>query len=229
MTARSTSARRGLTIVLLAATCGVTPLLAGCASTRIALKERFGYAKREQLVDRVEDARDAQEVAKEQFNDALEAFLSITGVDGGELEKRYNALKGEYDSSRSRADAVNNRIGSVEDVATALFREWNAELEQYESATLRRSSEQSLRETERRYDQLIGAMQDASSRMDPVLAAMNDQVLFLKHNLNARAIASLSTELGAIESEVGTLIREMEASIAEANAFIDELQADNGG
>jgi len=80
------------------------------------------------------------------------------------------------------------------------------------------------RETKARYDQLVGAMKEAAGKMDPVLAAFKDQTLFLKHNLNARAIASLETDLNEIRSEVTDLIKEMEASIAEANLFIDSLQ-----
>ena len=59
--------------------------------------------------------------------------------------------------------------------------------------------------------------------MDPVLVAFHDQVLFLKHNLNARAISSLQTELVSVEAEVDALIRDMEASIKEADAFINAM------
>jgi cell fate (sporulation/competence/biofilm development) regulator YmcA (YheA/YmcA/DUF963 family) len=66
-------------------------------------------------------------------------------------------------------------------------------------------------------------MERARDKIDPVLSALKDQVLFLKHNLNARAIASLQGELGAIESEVAVLVRDMETSIAEANSFIEQI------
>ena len=58
-----------------------------------------------------------------------------------------------------------------------------------------------------------------------LLAAFNDQVLFLKHNLNARAIASLDSTVLELEGEVTRLIEEMNASIAEANAFIESMNA----
>ena len=58
----------------------------------------------------------------------------------------------------------------------------------------------------------------------PVLAVFHDRVLFLKHNLNARAIASLGGETDDIEADVSDLIAEMERSIAEADAFIKEMQ-----
>ena len=60
-------------------------------------------------------------------------------------------------------------------------------------------------------------------KIGPVLTAFADQVLFLKHNLNAQALASLQDELIAIETDIAGLIREMEVSIAEANAFIEAM------
>lgn len=215
-----------LTFVLAAAATGVS----GCSSAGIAMREKvFGQAKRDQLVARVEDARDAQDAAKQQFASALEEFIAVTNVNAdpkvAELESRYKKLKSDYDRSESKAGTVKDRIGSVENVANALFKEWNAELSQYQSAQLRASSQQQLNETQSRYQQLLSAMKSAEGKMQPVLAAFKDQVLFLKHNLNARAIASLQGTATQIQNDVGGLIREMEASIAEANSFISQMQS----
>ena len=211
--------------VVLVAIMVTTAGFAGCASTGIAIKEKLGYAKREQLVDRVQEARDEQEEAKQQFASALEEFLSLPGVDGGELEAKYEQLRDELDDSEDRAEAVRDRVRDVERVGTALFKEWEKELDQYSSDSLRRSSERQLRSTRERYDQMLGAMQQAAAKMEPVLTAFRDQVLYLKHNLNARAIASLEQNMADLEQEIAVLIADMEASIAEANAFIDEMGA----
>lgn len=202
--------------------------LSGCSSAEIAVKESLGYAKREQLVDRVENARDGQEEAKEQFESALEEFLSVTGVQTGELEKKYKAIKSAHERCEDRAESVRSRIRDVERVAGALFKEWEAELEQYGSEELRAASRRQLNETRVRYGTLVGSMKEAASKMDPVLAAFKDQVLFMKHNLNARAIASLQETSGQIRADVRTLVAEMEHAINEANAFIKEMQAQQG-
>ena len=89
----------------------------------------------------------------------------------------------------------------------------------------RRASEDQLEATRDRYAVLVGKMDAAAASMDPVLAVFKDRVLFLKHNLNARAIASLGDQTTAIEDDVAELIAEMERSIAEADAFIAEMQA----
>lgn len=195
----------------------------GCASTRIELAEKFGYAKREQLTDKVKAARDGQEEAKKQFESALAEFIAVTGVEVKDLEARYARLTREHERSKSRAAAVTERIRSVERVGEALFREWREELKQYTSDSMRSASERQLDQTRAQYDRLVGAMKAAEAKMAPVLAAFSDQVLFLKHNLNARAIASLHGTVAQVQGDVAALVHEMEAAIAEADAFIDEM------
>ncbi len=196
---------------------------AGCQSTYYKTMEAFGYHKRDLLVGRVQDARSAQEDAKEQFLSALEKFSAVVEFRGGKLQETYEQLKSELDKSESRAEAVRNRIADVEKVATALFKEWESELDQYSSEDLRRSSAEKLKQTRQRYALLIGAMKRAESKITPVLTAFRDQVLFLKHNLNAQAVASLRDELVSVEADVASLIQEMESSIAEADVFIKEM------
>ena len=57
-------------------------LVAGCQSMYYKTMEKFGYEKREILVDRVIDARDAQQETKEQFTSALEKFSDVVNFDG---------------------------------------------------------------------------------------------------------------------------------------------------
>ena len=197
--------------------------VSGCETAYYGTMEKLGYQKRDLMVNRVESARDAQEDAKEQFESALEKFSSVLQFDGGDLEDKYDQLNTAYVRSSARAQTVRDRIDSVEDVASDLFDEWEVELKEYSSDSLRRSSARKLKQTRRQYTQLISAMKRAESKMDPVLTAFHDQVLFLKHNLNARAIASLQTELISVESEVNSLIKEMNASIKEADAFINTM------
>ncbi len=198
----------------------------GCQSAYYAAAEQVGYHKREILADRVEDARDAQADAEEQFESAQAHFLSLIDFDGGELQRVYDELSDEYDASLSAAEAVTDRIDAIEHVAGALFDEWEEELGEYSNARLRADSERKLKETRRRYEQLITVMRRSEKRMQPVLTAMNDNVLYLKHNLNARAVAALKTEFSQIDREIDALIAEMRKAIATSDEFIESLRAD---
>lgn len=195
-------------------------LLAGCESAYYGVQEKLGNLKNDILVDRVEDAMDAQEDAKEEFKDALEQFESVVSVPESELKSVYNRLNDAFVDAQDKAQEVSGRIERVEDVAEDLFDEWQAELEMITSASLRTKSASALRASRRDFVALIKAMKRAESRMEPVLTSFRDHVLFLKHNLNAQAISSLRGELVGIESDVGRLIQEMERSIAEARSFL---------
>lgn len=187
--------------------------------------EGLGYHKRNLLVSSVEEARDSQEQAKEQFQSALEKFTEIVNFQGGELEQKYNKLKADYKASESKVKAVHNRINDVENVAEALFDEWKSELDQYSNDTLRRSSAHQLAQTRQRYTKLMAAMKRAESKFDPILATFKDQVLFLKHNLNSQAIASLDNELTSVKVDIADLVKEIEASISEADSFIKAMNS----
>jgi len=203
---------------------GLVLLGAGCSSTYYSVMEKVGWAKREILVDRVDDTRKAQGAAKEQFASALEHFIAVTKVEGGELQRKYDQLNREFERSEARAKEVHERIAAVEDVAQALFREWKQELGQYSNASLRAESQRQLDATRRRYDELLKLMRRAADRMDPILATFRDQVLFLKHNLNARAVASLDTTTRTLETDISRLIADMEASIKESEEFIKSFK-----
>ncbi|MBU2099119.1 MAG: DUF2959 domain-containing protein [Gammaproteobacteria bacterium] len=186
--------------------------------------EQIGIHKRDILVDRIEDAQDAQEDGQEQFRDALEQFRSVVNFDGGELQQIYNRLDSEFIATEQAATNIRDRIRAVETVADDLFDEWQDELDLYSNQTLRRDSEQQLRATRERYARLIQAMNRAEATLDPVLDNLRDNVLYLKHNLNARAIASLRGELDTINTDVDRLITAMEAAIAESDRFIAEMR-----
>jgi hypothetical protein len=196
----------------------------GCQSAYYNALEQFGYHKRDLLVNRVQNAQDSQQAAKEQFASALETFKSVVNFEGGELEASYDQLNDEYKQSEMRAQAVSERINAVEDVAEALFDEWYTELDEYSDPELRADSERNLQVTEERYEQLMQAMRQAEENMEPVLEAFQDQVLVLKHSLNAQAIASLRDERTMVEADVTALIEQMNNAIRKAEQFLATVE-----
>ena len=198
-------------------------LLAGCATAYYGAMEKAGYAKRDILVSRVEKVRTAQAEVKTEFADALQAFLAVTRVDGGELRAKYDTLNARLKRSEAAAGEVRDRITAVEGVAAALFEEWGNELALYSNTELRTRSQEQLAATRRRYTTLLASMHRAAAGMDPVLTTFRDQVLFLKHNLNAQAVRGLGATSVTLQGDVSRLIAEMERSIREADAFIKGL------
>jgi ElaB/YqjD/DUF883 family membrane-anchored ribosome-binding protein len=211
---------RRLSLALLA----TAVLLAGCETAYYSAMESVGFAKRDILANRVVSARDSQEDAKREITDALTEFGKVVSYQGGDLEAQYKRLAAQLADSESAAESVRKHIRDVEGVAGALFDEWQGELAQYSSASLRAQSEQQLRQTRARYGEMIAAMKRAEAKLEPALRPLRDQVLFLKHNLNARAVAGLKGEVGKVDAQVNQLVAELERAIAEANRFVADLE-----
>lgn len=194
-----------------------------CGSVYYATMEKLGKEKRDILISRVEDAREDQEEARDQFRSTLDSFKQLTGFDGGELESRYRALADEYEACEDDAETVRDRIESIKDVGEAMFEEWETEIEEIPQAELRSKSAQMRSDSRRKYDGMIRAMDSAASTMDPVLAAFKGHVLFLKHSLNAQMVASLQNEVVKLDDEVSRLVTQMEKSMSEADSFLATL------
>ena len=199
-------------------------VISGCSSTYYNAMEKVGKHKRDIMVDRVEDARDSQAAAQEQFKSALEQFDSVVKQKETNLKKAYDSLNDEYQMSKDAAEKVSSRIDKVESVAEALFDEWADELKQYQNQDLRQSSNEQLKKTQRRYKEMLANMHQAEASMDPVLKIFNDNVLFLKHNLNAQAIGSLQSEFANLKGEIDVLIRKMNVAIESSNKFIADIK-----
>lgn len=178
---------------------------------------------RDVLVDRVEDARDSQQAAAEEFQDALSQFKAVVDLPESELERQYNRLNKAFERSKDAAEEINGRVDRVVSASNRLLDEWKQELGDYNDPALRRLAEQQFDATRNRATNLIASMREIESRMEPVLASFQDQVLYLKHNLNLSAISALEGEASVIETNVDLLIAEMNRSIAEADAFINVI------
>lgn len=201
-----------------------TFLTCHCSTVYYGAMEKVGVHKRDILVTRVKNAKEAQAETKEVFTDALEQFIVVTGYRGDDFEKQYRKMESAYGDAKNQAEEVKKRHDDVERVSKDLFREWAKEIKEYDNPTFRTESLRQKTTAESRYKILIAQMRKAESRLDPVLRQFHDHVLFMKHNLNARAIASLQGQVNRTQIDVSRLIAEMEASMREADAFLKAVK-----
>ncbi len=211
--------------LLCASLLALTFTLSGCESVYYSAMEKVGFHKRDILIDRVEETKESQQESQEEFQSALEGLTTLIDFKGGELQKTYDALNDDYQSSLKAANEVSTNIDKVEEVANALFDEWSDELEQYKSASLKRQSSQKLAETQRQFTTLLRSMRNAESKMEPVLSSLNDNVLYLKHNLNAQAVSEIKGEFTNLKRDIQQLMNDMNESIAESNKFIKQMNS----
>jgi predicted nucleic acid-binding Zn-ribbon protein len=194
-----------------------------CSTAYYSAWEMLGKEKRDLLRSNVETVKKDQEKAADRFEDALERLRSLYEIDAGDLEKAYDKIKDDYEDAKNRAGDISDRIDTIDEIAEDLFSEWEKEIDEISTQTYRNKSRKQLEQTQEKYAALATSLRKAESSMDPVLTHLKDNVLFLKHNLNAAAIGGLSSEMDQIESDIEELIADMRASIAEADRFLSTL------
>ena len=211
-------------LVFVAALVGVLMTASSCSRVYYGAMEKFGYEKRDILIGRVKDAQKSQKEAQEEFKTALQRVREVVEVEGGTLEKKYEKLDAELKRAEDRAKKVDERVKSVKQVSKDLFNEWEKELGKYSNRQMRAESERQLRNTRRRTSDLIKSMERAEARIEPVLTPLRDRVLFLKHNLNAKALGALTKELTNVQGDVDALVADLQQSISEADAYLQDME-----
>lgn len=199
-------------------------LLTACSSAYYGAMEKIGVPKRQILIDRVKDAQAAQQEVQRQFTASLDQLSLLSGFESGDLETAYTAVTDSYKDSEDAAADLSKRINKIEDVADVMFEEWEEELNQYTSLDLQVESRNKLRQTQADYKQLLVTMRSAEAKMDPVLAGLRDNMLYLKHNLNTTAVKGLEGEFGRLQTIIKQLINEMNAAIVQSDDFIYKLK-----
>ncbi len=219
MTCRKAPVRR----FIVSAAASVCAAAVGCSSAYYSAWEMLGREKRDLLRSNVESVQKDQERAADELEDALERLRSLYTVDAGDLEKVYDKIKDDWEDAENRADDIRDRVDTIRSIAEDLFTEWEREIGEISNPNYQAKSREKLAETKRQFAELDTSLAKSVSSMNPVLTHLKDNVLFLKHNLNAAAIGGLRAEMEGIEADIEQLISDMRESIAEAGRFLGTL------
>ncbi len=205
----------------LRAGCALLLLSLGCASVHYETQKLLGRDKRDILVNRIDQGLQTQQDALRQLEKTFDALQALVAYEGDDLGGVHRKVMAEFERAENRAQRVRDRIVGAEVVADDLFKEWEYENVQIADPELRSGSRAEMAETRERYERVIAAMKRASEQNDPVLTALRDRTLFLKHDLSLEALASLRDDLPRIEADLTTLARETDALQDEVAQYLE--------
>ena len=194
-----------------------------CSSIYYGFWETFGQDKRDLLKSEIENSNEDQKDIKEEFTSTLERIKKEYDFDGGELERTYDYLSSRYEDAKKREKKLQNRIDKIEDIGADLFKEWKQEALEIKNPKYRRSSLAKLSRTKTQFAQLRSNLSKTEKMLEVVMGKFKDQVLFLKHNLNAKALGSLKVEFKEIEKGINQLIGNINSSQSTNNIFIERM------
>lgn len=197
--------------------------MTSCSSLYYGFWETFGQDKRDLLKSEIENSNEDQKDIKEEFSSTLERIKKEYNFDGGELERTYDYLSTRYEDAKKRQQKLQNRIDKIEEIGADLFKEWKKEALEIKNSKYRRSSLAKLSRTKTQFAKLRANLGKTERRLEAVMSKFKDQVLFLKHNLNAKALGSLKVEFKEIEKGINQLIENINSSRSTNNVFIEKM------
>jgi DNA-binding transcriptional regulator YbjK len=199
-------------------------LCTSCSTVYYNFWEFLGQEKRELLQSELENITEDQSDAKDEFADTLSKIRSEYSYKEGKLEKTYDELSTDYNSLNDNAKSLSKRIEKAQEIASDLFSEWKSEAKKITNTKFRKDSLSKRVITMTKFKLTVKAIKNVESKMKKVLVKLNDRVLFLKHNLNAKAIGKVKIELMNIEGDIIALIKQINESNEQANSFIKDIK-----
>lgn len=200
-------------------------LITSCSHVYYKSWELLGKEKRELLSSKMSALNEDQTEAKEEFANVLEEIRSKYSFKEGNLENTYDRMSSNYNDMNEEVEDLGSQIEDVESIAKDLFEEWKAEAKEFTNKDYERTSLQKLRVTRANFNEVLKESEATEKAMQKVLAKFHEQVIYVKHNLNAKAVGRLASELQNIQEVMRKLIQQINSSIQKADRFIKDFES----
>lgn len=198
-------------------------LTSSCSTVYYNFWETLGKEKRDLLKSKLNDVNNAQEDVEEQYVDNLERIRKEYNFNEGELEKTYDKITDDYEDTNEKQKELSERINKANNIATDLFEEWKNEAYQLQNKNYKRKSLQKLAITKKKYSRTYTTIKKIEKDLNKILRKFKDQVIFIKHNLNAKVIGNLKSEFNDIKIDIKKQIKNIKRSKNQTELFIKEL------
>jgi uncharacterized coiled-coil DUF342 family protein len=160
---------------------------------------------------------------KQQLQKTMEVYNALMADGAQDLPKLYKNLQKEMENTQKRREKIKEEATKMNTEAETLFTSWSTSAAAIENPDLRKKSEDRLTETKASYKEIGTVGDKAADLYDPFMKALQDQVTYLGHDLNAGAVASLKPEAQKINQKADELMKSIDDTITTANTNIGAL------
>ncbi len=194
-------------------------LAAACAGT----SERSESVEQvDELLTRIERVQAETAVAKDSVHAALSELCTLVSPGfKGDAATEFAKFLAASEASEDQAETLRDITEPMQDAADELFQRWTKDMEAFGNSRMRQRSQTRLDETRTRFQSIIGATQAAQIALDAFHDDMRDHALFLRHDLNSAAVASIRTDVRALNEQIQGLDTRFDATTAAARAYVE--------
>lgn len=194
-------------------------LAAACAGT----SERSESVEQvDELLTRIERVQAETAVAKEAAHTALTELCTLVSPNfKGDAATAFAKFLTAAEASEEQGETLRDATEPMQDAAAEVFQRWTKDMESFGNSRMRQRSQTRLDETRTRFQSIVGASQAAQIALDAFHDDMRDHALFLRHDLNSTAVASLRGDVRELNDQVKGLDTRFDATTAAARAYVE--------
>jgi hypothetical protein len=183
-----------------------------------------GIKQVEQLVKKAGSTVEAIGSTKVQLLKMMEVYNGLMADGATDRKGAYKKLQQEMATTEKRRAEITLRAEEMKLEAETLFRNWASAALAIGDPELRKKSEERLAGTKASCNQIGTVSRAAADLYGPVMKALQDQITYLGHDLNASAVASLKPAAAKLNEQVQELVKRIDDTITTANAAIGALR-----
>ena len=188
----------------------------------------FAQSKTAKEAENLKKSADAAEMSIADVVDhvkgMLESYNSIVGGTAKNVQSEYKKLANDLKATDKKIQSASKGMDSLDKQANKLFVQWEKELAEYSSDSMKQKSTDRLEAAKKRYESLGQTLSEASKAFEPLMQNLNDQILFLGRDLSKEAIADLEDEAAELNRQAEDVINTVQGLLAKAEEADSELE-----
>jgi len=161
---------------------------------------------------------------KIQISKTLGVYNDLRGDAVKDRRRAYRSLVKEMENCDKRVAKVREQTAGMNGDASAYFKDRGASLEKIASEDLRKLAGDRLDDSKTRFEAVLAAGRAAGEDYQALMAKLRDQVLFLGHDLNPTAVASLEKDAGELNAQAKQLFGKIDETVTSFNEYIKSLR-----
>lgn len=183
-----------------------------------------GHKKTDKLIYRAQQTTSSIRAANLQVKKTLESYNYIVEGKAQDPRAEYKKLVKDINKSLKARDDVRAKADSMQKAADSFFVDWEESMAGFNSDEMRAKSQGRMDDTKANYEKIFEAGNKAGDEFDGFIAALDDQVRFLGHDLNPSAIAELTDEAAVLNGKADDFFKAIDETIQVAVKYSSSLE-----
>ena len=155
----------------------------------------------------------------------LASYNAIVGGSSKNVQSDYKKLANDLKATDKKIQNASKGMDSLDKQAQKFFGQWEKELAEYSSDSMREKSSARLDAAKQKFKTLGETLGEARKAFEPLVQSLNDQILYLGRDLSPEAVADLEDEAAELNKQAEDVTAKINDLLAKADKADADLES----